>query len=90
MSKLTANAMSYIEPSATDSRHFREVKRSQSPVRSPSNAVGGNMWTPQGRGKVEVVGTFTELGRVEKFMAVRLENGGRVYLKVLELNRRQT
>ena len=48
------------------------------------------MWTPQGRGKVEVVGTFTEFGRVEKFMAVRLDNGGRVYLKVLELNRRQT
>ena len=48
------------------------------------------MWTPQGKGRIEVVGTFTDSGRVEKFMAVRLENGGRVYLKVVELNRRTT
>ena len=57
---------------------------------SASNAVGGNMWTPQGRGRIEIVGTFTDSGRVEKFMAVRLDNGGRVYLKVVELKRRST
>ena len=90
MSKSISSAANYSAPYTTATAHFREVKRSQSTGHSRSRGVGGNMWTPQGRGKVEVVGTFTEFGRVEKFMAVRLDNGGRVYLKVLELNRRQT
>lgn len=88
MSKSIASVPSYSAPSTTATARFREVKRSPLPSRSGSNAVGGNMWTPVGRGKVEVVGTFADSGRVEKFMAVRLESGARVYLKVVDVKRR--